>query len=895
MSRILALLLLLNAKPLFGLTYLYVNTDAGSGGDGSVGSPWNHLRTAITASQTDTALAAGDVIVLYWGVTADNQNIVQTHWDSITTSPTSRLIIIGDSPTPGIYNTSAARIEGDGVNLLYNNAPGDVEIYNVQFKLINGNGSLNACRLATQNVGAGRTDNFCRISRCTFVLPNGGYATYNSNFADGASPAHGRIVVDNCVSYGGAFGSANTGVENYNNTVYGGADGFVDPQIVINCLAAGQSNKGFNNVGTGGGLSDYNASSDATAPGAHSRISQTFQFVDAAGGNAHLLATDTGAKDFGLSDPASGLFTNDVDNATRFGAWDIGADEVTTYWAPDATNSIDWGNHTGVPGGIPRRTTIAATLTSSATASQINSAVAAAASNTVVLLGAGFYGNVGGDINLASKAGVTLRGSGKYDTILPCAIYTDQYAPSSTGAAIFSGYTIGSTSIFMAATPNAAVQPGLLAVIAQDDDTNVVATTSGPARRMRFTVQIQSVSGTNVTFFPPLPMTMESRWSPYLLHTAFSGLGASMMGIEDLTVTNAASEDATIYFSAAQRCWMKNVRVLNGVNTFSQFLYSFQCEARDCDFRDAESFPANQDGYGVYLWEDSSWCRVEGCIFDRLAIGVLASSSSCNAVAYNYCGAMSFQFGQGWVNQTGGINANHGAHPMFNLFEGNVTEMFQSDGYHGSASKGTLLRNWLHGTNSLQTNALVGQYSANRKMISLERASYEWTAVGNILGDSSWTNDTGFVYQMSGGGNDYESSPCIWRLGYPSVANNGTNSGGAGQAPNFAAPYRNSYPDAKVELTLLRHGNYDFKTLSISNTAGLNTSIPMSLLYTNGPGTTGPTQSVTRWPAFDPSQPNLRHPTNIVAGLRFFSPASGGVASSAIQSRSGPGRPTKPR
>ena len=76
--------------------------------------------------------------------------------------------------------------------------------------------------------------------------------------------------------------------------------------------------------------STYSASNDATADdwgGDGNRINQTFTFVDSANNNWHLASNDVGAKDFGVSDPGSGLFSDDIDGVTRSGTWDIGADE----------------------------------------------------------------------------------------------------------------------------------------------------------------------------------------------------------------------------------------------------------------------------------------------------------------------------------------------------------------------------------------------------------------------------------------------------------------------------------------------------------------------------------------------------------------------------------------
>jgi hypothetical protein len=80
-------------------------------------------------------------------------------------------------------------------------------------------------------------------------------------------------------------------------------------------------------VSTGTSGHSNNASDDTSAGGTNARTNQTFSFVDAANDDFHLLSTDTGAKDHGLTDPGSGLFSDDIDGQARSGTWDIGADE----------------------------------------------------------------------------------------------------------------------------------------------------------------------------------------------------------------------------------------------------------------------------------------------------------------------------------------------------------------------------------------------------------------------------------------------------------------------------------------------------------------------------------------------------------------------------------------
>jgi len=84
------------------------------------------------------------------------------------------------------------------------------------------------------------------------------------------------------------------------------------------------------------------ASSGVNVAGAvGNRYGQTFTFVNASSSDFHLAPTDAGARDYGVTDPGAGLFSDDIDGQTRpsGSAWDIGADEFVNT-APNAPISL---------------------------------------------------------------------------------------------------------------------------------------------------------------------------------------------------------------------------------------------------------------------------------------------------------------------------------------------------------------------------------------------------------------------------------------------------------------------------------------------------------------------------------------------------------------------------
>lgn len=545
-------------------------------------------------------------------------------------------------------------------------------------------------------------------------------------------------------------------------------------------------------------------------------------------------------------------------------AWLLAVHSAPAEIIPEARR-VTWNGNAGVPGGIPNRTTIYTTLSPGATTAQIATAIADCPSGQVVFLSAGTYNNIGA-INLLTNSGITLRGAGTGQTIINSVasasycITTDQYGYA--GAAdISSGYTKGSTSVTLSAAPNAQVAVGKLIRFDQDDESGLVFQTNGPGRILKFYARVTSISGNTVNFEPALPYTLTAALTPKLAYLN-GGPGLSLTGIEDLTINNTGLAANIIELWDSDRCWVKNVELNQLVDAGVFVVNGLQNEVRHCHVHDVYLYPLSPDGYGVYLY-GGSWGLVEDNIFRKLAAGVMQSFGTANAYLFNYARETTFQ---GWAHQTGGFNSNHGAHPMMILWEGNISEQFQSDGYHGSASHQTLFRNWFHGV--AETGA-----TSNRKMISLERGSYYHNIVGNVLGSASWSGPGTFLYEMTGEPG-YNQQSVIYRLGYPNVANNML----AETVDNaWKDTYTINYPDSQVAATLIRHGNYDYKNAAIVwDASNPDHAVPASLYYSSKPAYFGNRP----WPAFDHENPGAAAVTNIPAGYRYVNgvdpPSAGG-------------------
>jgi hypothetical protein len=140
---------------------------------------------------------------------------------------------------------------------------------------------------------------------------------WSSGNSAGFTQSGANVTVYNCTAIDCAYGFTNSD-NGYNLKVY-------------NCLASGCGN-GFD-AGWSWGPSDYNASDLASdAPGSNSRNSQTFTFV--AADDFALTGSDTGARNYGVTDPGAGLFSTDIHGNTRTAPWDIGAFEFVANDAP---------------------------------------------------------------------------------------------------------------------------------------------------------------------------------------------------------------------------------------------------------------------------------------------------------------------------------------------------------------------------------------------------------------------------------------------------------------------------------------------------------------------------------------------------------------------------------
>jgi hypothetical protein len=490
---------------------------------------------------------------------------------------------------------------------------------------------------------------------------------------------------------------------------------------------------------------------------------------------------------------------------------------------------------------------------------------------------------------LTIPGSITLRGEGPGATVIDAFgasgrgalnFGDDAFGDSGRVANITGGATKGSTSITLDDVTQVAVG-GYLQIdqlneagLVESQGYNSNCTWCSRADGTRALGQIVEVTAVDagqrtVTFTPPLYWTYQASLSPQAL--AFR-MAITRAGAEDLTVRcNDTGYRANFYLAGCAYCWLKNVEGDYTDGDQVDVLSSFRCEIRDSYFHDSFHHVPGQTDNDLFLAQKTSGTLVENNVFYRLHVGVMLNwGAAGNVVAYNYFTGM---FDERVPHCTYPAIAMHGAHPLFNLMEGNVGARFNSDSYWGSSSHTALYRNWLRGDESVCEPVAGPRAPVDPARcwtpfqqvwaVSVEYQSLYTTLVGNVLG-SPWftTTHVGTYY----GTTDTETTPV------------GEYLAAAPAASGYTTPYalRFGYPGccgpAQYESTrafdtALVHGNWDWATQSLRWDPSITDHALPASLYRMGK----PTWFGSRaWPPIDPEHgPESLDATAIPAGYRF--------------------------
>jgi len=427
----------------------------------------------------------------------------------------------------------------------------------------------------------------------------------------------------------------------------------------------------------------------------------------------------------------------------------------------DRSRAVDWsaGNQ-GVAGGIPNRTTICATLNPGATAAQINAAIAACPANQVVFLNAGTYNITG--LNFGSKNNVTLRGAGPDRTFLKfngadgCGGFAGDvcikgedvlaqtwpgHAPEEVGHfhVWTGGYAQGSTQITVDSTASLSV--GMTIVLDQLDDatdtggvlishasTRVLEniSTGRVGRGQTQWVRITAINGLTLTITPGVYMP---NFRASQLPQIWWAQGPTLNGIEEMSLDHSGSSaidagmSGVVFWNTTQ-CWVKNVRSIKSGRNHVWLVQASRSEIRDNYFTGADK-PGASLNYGIdfYMGGDS---LVINNVFQHVTSSLLPGTTSGDILAYNFSRDQPYSspdYMQIAVN-------THDLGNLMLLVEGNQTNTFTMDLFHGAGHLNTVFRNHLSGQD-------VGQ-TTNTSVINLFAYNRFVNVVGNVLGTAGY-------------------------------------------------------------------------------------------------------------------------------------------------------------
>jgi hypothetical protein len=334
--------------------------------------------------------------------------------------------------------------------------------------------------------------------------------------------------------------------------------------------------------------------------------------------------------------------------------------------------------------------------------------------------------------------------------------------------------------------------------------------------------QVTAVNGTTLTISRPVYYAYDGAQNPTIREVTFN---VARAGIEQLKLHGFATRgSAIVYMRGALFSWVKDVETYKtGNQNKSNHVtndYGHANEIRDSYMHyGIDSSSDTNYGLAFFFWNSDH--KIENNILrhHRHSLAFEGGGSGV-AILYNYIDDNYTDD----LTYLGSARTNHGAHPMFHLYEGNHISHLEADDVWGSSSHIVLFRNWLRGE-STGTDVPSFPPSGGFWAAHIDRLNVYYSLVGNVLGVDNATWAAGRLEIT-------QSSHC----------DSGTRTAyafGCSDGVYFAPP----------RTTAIKHGNYDYVTDSVSFwDGGANHTLKTSLYYEAKPAFFGP----CNWPVFGP-------------------------------------------
>jgi len=564
-------------------------------------------------------------------------------------------------------------------------------------------------------------------------------------------------------------------------------------------------------------------------------------------------------------------------------------EEPTTEIIP-SSRRINWSN-AGVPGGIPNYPVCENVMDYGAVgdgvtddSQAIKDAIDAAGSNCAVYIPEGRY-LLNSRIEIR-KNNITIRGAGANKTIMFSNITSDTFyiigdgGLPDFGVDVVGDYSKGDTVITLTDASN--VDVGDYLIIDQENDPSFVTSEGaqgtcdwcgtsrcslnhsmvcgswktpplrgenctnpevngiceGGKRALGHLAKVIAKNGNDITLELPLLYGFNSTFEPRV--HVYKNFG-EYIGIEDLYITKSdVDTHKYIRIVYCAYCWLDNIELADSPRFHITSSWAYRNEFRNNYIHHSKCYTSNR-AYGMSFQGHNTYNLIENNIFYSLAPPIAFSASGGgNVVAYNYLfrGRADYPGCGDYIYSDKFPITHHGAHPIFNLIEGNSLNRYSIDFVWGSSSHHTAFRNRMIGWQIDQEYFM--------EAVHIPKMNHYYNIIGNILG----TDEHPFEYETEGEDDDYcDTRGYIYRLGYESASK------------CVAAD-----ADPVTKQTLLRHGNYDFVNNDVIWNDSLSTNLPDSYYLTEKPSWW---DDQAPWPVYGPdvSMADNKNP----AQLRFES------------------------
>jgi hypothetical protein len=393
---------------------------------------------------------------------------------------------------------------------------------------------------------------------------------------------------------------------------------------------------------------------------------------------------------------------------------------------------------------------------------------------------------------------------------------------------ILSGYSKGSTTLTLANASGLTVNDWIS--VFETGDATIPTTAIGDngecswcgenngSNLIQQFAQVTAIAGSSISLSRPLYYTYSPVGNPGVKPITFS---TRRSGIEDIKLNgHVADHGAFIEFEGALFSWAKSVETYNAGSASKanhvNVSWSHGIEIRDSYFHFGRKSSSDKN-YGIAFFFWNSDHKVENNILrhHRHSLSFEGGGAGC-AILYNYIDDNYTDD----LSYLGSARINHGAHPMFNLYEGNSISHLTADDIWGSSSHIVLFRNWLRGGQTGEGVPAAPDWGFYA--LDVWTLNHYYSAVGNVLGNSTWTSgDRLRVTQSS----HCSSSRIAYAYGCGDIFS------------------------AKPSSTSINHGNYDFVSDGVAYwEGGADHTLALSMYYAAKPAFFGD----CGWPVFGP-------------------------------------------